>query len=412
VAYVAEPASLKRVLSLPLLVFYGLGTILGAGIYVLVGKVAGLAGMYAPVSFLLAAVLTLLTGLTYTELCARFPHSAGSALYVQEGFGFRPLSLLVGWLIVLTGIVSSATLALGFVGYLRVFVTLPDWLVIGALVLGFGLLAIWGISESVTAAAVATVIEVGGLLLILAVAGDSLAEMPSRAAELVPSFEAAVWQGIVLGAFLAFYAYIGFEDMVTVVEEVKDPQRNLPRAIVIAMVITTILYLLVALAAVLSLPLGDLVASDAPLARLYEQRTGRTPLLISFIGLFAVANGVLIQIIMSSRMLYGMSREGWQTELLGRVHPVTRTPVIATALVTLSVFLLALALPLVTLAQITSFIILVVFTLINLALLRIKRRAPAPAGVRAIPAWVPLAGFAVTAALILFQAADWLGIGR
>jgi amino acid transporter len=407
-----EPTPLKRVLSLPLLVFYGLGTILGAGIYVLVGKVAGLAGMYAPVSFLLAALLTMLTGLTYTELCARFPHSAGSALYVQEGFGIRPLSVLVGWLIVLTGIVSSATLAIGFTGYLGVFVVLPDWLVIGALVLGFGLLAIWGIAESVVAAAVATVIEIAGLLLILVVAGGSLAEMPSRATELIPSFEGAVWQGIVLGAFLAFYAFIGFEDMVTVAEEVKDPQRNLPRAIVIAMVITTVLYLLVALAAVLSLPLGELVGSKAPLALVYERHTGMAPWLISFIGLFAVANGALIQIIMSSRMLYGMSRQGWQTELFGRVHPVRRTPVIATVLVTLLVLLLALTLPLVMLAQITSFIILVVFALINLALFRIKRRAPTPPGVRAIPAWVPVAGFVVTTGLILFQAADWLNIGR
>lgn len=407
-----EPEPLKRILTLPLLVFYGLGTILGAGIYVLVGKVAGLAGLYAPVSFLLAALLTALTGLTYAELSARFPHSAGSALYVQEGFGSRPLSVLVGWLIALTGVLSSATLANGFVGYLRVFVEVPDWLVIGALVLGFGLLAIWGIAESVTVAAVATVIEIGGLLLILAVAGASLTEAPMRAMELIPPFEVAIWQGIVLGAFLAFYAFIGFEDMVTVAEEVKDPQRNLPRAIVLAMIITTVLYLLVALAAVLSLPLRDLVASDAPLSLLYEQRTGTAPLLISFISLFAVANGMLIQIIMSSRMLYGMSREGWQPPLLARVHPVTRTPHVATALVTLFVLLLALALPLVTLAQITSFIILVVFVLINLSLARIKRRAPAPPGIRTIPMWVPLAGFVVTTGLILFQAANWLGVGR
>lgn len=398
-----EPAPLKRALSLSLLVFYGLGTILGAGIYALVGKVAGLAGMHAPVSFLLAAVLTALTGLSYAELAARLPRSAGSALYVQEGFGRRPLSVLVGWLIVLTGIVSSATLANGFVGYLHVFADWSDGFVIAALVLGFGLLAAWGISESVLVATVATVIEIAGLLLILAVAGDSLADIPPRAAELIPPFEASVWQGIVLGAFLAFYAFIGFEDMVTVAEEVKDPQRNLPRAILTAMIISTILYLLVAMIAVLSLSREELTASRAPLALLYEHATGTSPELIGLISLFAVANGALIQIIMSSRVLYGMSREGWQPALFAQVHPATRTPLAATALVTLLVLCLALWFPLVTLAKVTSFIILIVFALVNASLWRIKRVEPRPAGVRVYPAWVSVAGVIVCVVLLLSQ---------
>jgi amino acid transporter len=357
-------------------------------------------------------VLSALTGLTYCELSARLPRSAGSALYVQEGFGIKPLSLLVGWLIVLTGIVSSATLANGFAGYLRVFVELPVWAAIAVLVLAFGALAAWGIRESVAAAIMTTVIEIAGLFLIIAVAGERLLDVPRHAAQLLPPLDAAVWQGIVLGAFLAFYAFIGFEDMVTVADEVKDPQRNLPRAIVTAMVVTTVLYLLVALVSVLSLPLAELTATTAPLALIYERATGMSPWLISLVSLFAVGNGALIQIIMSSRMLYGMSGEGWQPALFARVHPVTRTPLIATALVTLLVLALALWLPLVTLAKITSFIILMVFALINLALVRIKRRAPFPAGIRTVPMWVPLAGFVVTISLILFQVVDWLEIGR
>lgn len=401
-------AELKRSLSLPLITFYGLGTILGAGIYVLVGKVAGHAGLYAPVAFLVAAVLTILTGLTYAELSARFPRSAGSALYVQEGFGRRRLSILTGWLIILTGIVSSATLANGFVGYLQVFITVPDWLVIALVVLALGALAAWGIAESVIAASVVTVLEIGGLLFILAIAGDSFATLPARLPALAPPLEAVVWQGILLGAFLAFYAFIGFEDMVTVAEEVKEPARNLPRAILLSIAISTVLYLLVALVAVLSLDLSELSGSRAPLALVYERTTGQAPVIISLISLFAVVNGALIQIIMSARMLYGMSREGWHHAAFGEVHPVTHTPLLATAVATGMVLVLALWLPLVTLAKATSFIILIVFALVNLALVLVKRRVPKPAGVRIFPLWVPAAGFLTCTGFVLFQLVEWL----
>jgi len=403
-----QPTELKRSLTFLPLTFYGLGTILGAGIYVLVGKVAGHAGMYVPVAFLTAAVLTILTGLTYAELSGRFPRSAGSALYVHEGLGWRPLSIVTGWLIILTGIVSSATLANGFTGYLQVFVVVPDWFVIVLVVLGLGLLAAWGITESVIAASVVTLLEIGGLLFILAVAGDSLAALPSRFAELVPPAEAAVWQGILLGAFLAFYAFIGFEDMVTVAEEVKDPARDLPRAILLSIVVSTLLYLLVALVAVLSLDLPELAGSRAPLALIYERATGQAPLLISLISLFAVINGALIQIIMSARMFYGMSREGWHHAAFGVVHPVTRTPLLATAVAAGLALALALWLPLVTLAKATSFIILIVFALVNLALVCVKLRQPAPVGVRAFPLWVPLAGFLSCLGFVAFQLMDWL----
>src|SRR3989338_3622602 len=168
---------LKRTLSLTQITFYGLGTILGAGIYVLVVKVADTAGLDVPIAFLLAARLA---GLSYAELAARHPKSAGEAVYVEDGLRWRPLSILVGFLIILTGIVSAATIANGFVGYLHVFVAVPDWLAITLLVFSLGGLAAWGIDESVMAATFITLIEIGGLLLILAVAGGSLAELPAR----------------------------------------------------------------------------------------------------------------------------------------------------------------------------------------------------------------------------------------
>lgn len=403
------PVELKRALSLAHLTFYGLGTILGAGIYVLVSKVAGLAGLYAPIAFLVAAVLAALTGMSYAELSARYPKSAGEPVYVQQGLGWRPLSVLVGWLIILTGVVSAATIANGFVGYLHVFMAAPDGLVIALLVILLGALAAWGISESVMAASLITLVEIGGLILVLFVAGGSLGDLPARLPELTPPLDGAAWHGILLGAFLAFYAFIGFEDMVNVAEEVKDPARALPLAIIIAIVISTILYLLVSLVAVLALPPAELAQSRAPLALIWERATGSAPTLISLISLFAVVNGALIQIIMAARVLYGMSREGWLHDVFGRVHPVTQTPLLSTALVTLVVLVLALWLPLVTLAKATSFVIMVVFALINLSLVRIKRRDPRPAGIRVYPAWIPLAGFLTATAFVLFQAYQLTG---
>lgn len=403
-----QEVTLKRALSLGPITYYGLGTILGAGIYVLVGKVAGYAGLYAPVSFLVAGLIAAFTAFSYAELAARYPQSAGEAVYVYEGLRTRFLAVLVGSLIALSGVVSCATLVSGFVGYLDVFVVLPRALVVpGVLILLWGLAA-WGITESVRAASVITLIEIGGLLLIIAISAAGFASLPARLPELLPPLGTEAWKGIFLGAFLAFYAFLGFEDMVNVAEEVKDPRRTLPRAILLALAIATLLYLLVALAAVLTLPQATLAGSSAPLAEMYSRATGQPPLLISFISLFAVMNGALIQIIMASRVLYGMSRQGWLPRGLGRVSARTRTPLLATAAIALGALVLALWLPLVTLAKTTSFLLLVVFALVNLSLLRVKARAPAAAGVRCYPRWVPAAGLACTLGLIAFQILYWL----
>lgn len=406
----AEPGrgELRRSLSLPLITFFGLGTILGAGIYVLVGKVAGAAGMYAPVSFGLAAVTAALSAFVYMELCSRYPISGGAAVYCEQGFRIRWLSILVGFLIVLSGLVSAATITKGFVGYFQVFFDWPDALVIlGALAL-LGLLAIWGIAQSTAAAAVATVIEVAGLLLIIVVAGDALGDLPARVDELVPPIEAVAWEGIVLGGFLAFYAFIGFEDMVNVAEEVKDAQKALPRAIILAVSTATLLYFAIAMIAVLALPLEELSASGAPLALIYERATGDKPTFMALIAVFAVINGALIQIIMASRMLYGMSKEGWLPRVIGSVHPKTQTPIVATVLVVATILLFALALPLVTLAKVTSFALLVVFALVGIALIRIKRQGPAPATAYTVPPWVPYGSVVSAIVLLGFQSYDLL----
>jgi APA family basic amino acid/polyamine antiporter len=400
-----QPPELKRGLSLWLLTFYGVGNILGAGIYVLIGKVAGNAGMYAPLSFLVASVVAAFTAFTYAELAARYPLSAGEAVYVRKGLDSRLLAIVVGLLIVLMGAVSAAAMSRGFVGYLHVLLELPDATAITLLIVALGSLAAWGIVESVGFAALLAIVEVSGLGLVLFVAGDSLHSLPERLPALLPSADTAAWQGIMIGAFLAFYAFIGFEDMVNVAEEVKDPARNLPLAILLALLVTTLLYAAVTLVAVLSVPTEQLAKSDAPLAEIYEQATGRRPVVLSIISMLAVINGALIQIIMGSRILYGMSRQGWLPKVLGKVYGKTRTPIIATAVTTGLIWVLGLWLPLVTLAQATSFLVLGVFCLVNLSLWRIKQRDPHPQGIRVFPRWVPLLGLSASLGLILFQLA-------
>jgi basic amino acid/polyamine antiporter, APA family len=397
--------ALKRALSLPLVTFYGLGNILGAGIYVLVGKVVAHAGIFAPVSFLVAALLASLSAFTYAELAARYPLSAGEAVYVQEGIGIRAISALVGLLIILAGSVSAATILRGFTGYLQVFFPVNDMATLLVLVILLGSLAAWGISESVLVAALITVVEIAGLLLIIGVAAPGLAQMQSVATDFSPLLESGTWLGIFMGGFLAFYAFIGFEDMVNVAEEVQHPRRNLPRAILTALAISSLLYFLVALAAITSVPGEQLAAADAPLAFLYRYVTGREPVLITIISIFAVINGALIQIIMASRMCYGMARKSWLPAVFARVHRVTRTPLIATLSVALLVLFMALWLPLETLAKATSYFLLVVFSLINLSLWRLKRRGPHPAGVFCVPRWVPVSGFFASTLFVTIQLA-------
>lgn len=396
-------ATLRRSLSLPLVTFYGLGNILGAGIYVLIGKIAGEAGLYAPLSFLAASLLAALTAFTYAELSSRYPLSAGEAVYVQKGFGISQLSLLVGLLIIMTGIVSAATIARGFVGYLGVFIILPDWLVIVAVIGILGALAIWGIAESVGTAAIITLVEVAGLLLIIYIAAPLFSTLPERAAEFVPAFHLDNWSGIFAGAFLAFYAYVGFEDMVNVAEEVKSPERILPYAILLSLIIAAILYIIIAVVSLLVLDAAQLAQSDAPLATVYEVVTGDKPVIISIISMFAVINGALIQIIMASRVCYGLGRQGWLPAILGHVAARTRTPVYATLLVILLIIVMALWLPIETLARSTSYLLLVIFGLVNGGLIRIKGREAPAKKIFTVPVFIPWLGLAGCIVFLVIQ---------
>lgn len=398
----ADKPLLKRGLNLPLLVLYGLGTTIGAGIYALIGVVASSAGLHTPFAFLLSAALVAFSAFSFAELASRLPRSAGEAVYVHEGLGLRWLALAVGLLVVLAGIVSSATLVRGFVGYFQELVDIPTWVGIAAVVLLLGAVAAWGITESAALAAAITLLEAGGLIFVIWSGRGALAEMPAMWPQIVPPLEAGVWLGMLSAVVVAFYAFIGFEDMVNVAEEVKDVQRTLPKAILITLGVTTVLYFLVGLVAVLAVPVAELGASSAPLA-LIIQRGGGSGNWISLVAVVAVLNGALIQTIMGARVLYGLSAQGWLPPLFARVHPRRRTPVLATATICAAILVFSLALPLETLARGTSLVTLTVFSVVNLALWRLKGRVPAPPGAVVYPRWISLCGFAICAVVLALE---------
>ncbi|MFQ5955204.1 MAG: APC family permease [Kiloniellales bacterium] len=390
-------------MSLPIITLYGLGTTIGAGIYVLIGKVAGEAGLFAPLSFLIAAGLAGLSAFSFAELSSRLPKSAGEAVYVREGLGRRRLAVAVGLLVVLAGTVSAAAVIVGAAGYIQFYVPAPQTAIVVVAGLALGLVAAWGINESVGAVALFTLLEIAGLILVIwaGTFGPALSAEPLPEAMAAP--QGAAWGGILAASILAFFAFIGFEDMVNVAEEVRDVSRTLPAAIILTLVITTLMYVAISVVAVLAVPIAELEASKAPLALIYARGTGSSPAVIVAIGIFATLNGALIQVVMGSRILYGLSAQGWLPAGLGKVSARTRTPVLATGLVTAAVLALALWFPIQNLAQATSLITLTVFALVNLSLLRIKRRDPRPAGVAVFPSWLPAGGFIASTAFVVLE---------
>ena len=398
-----EKPALRRSLTLVPLTLYGLGTTIGAGIYALIGEMALVAGYQMPVSFLIAAGLATLTGFSFVELSSRYPQAAGEAVYVQRGFDRRWLTIVVGLLAVCAGTVSAASIVNGFVGYLQSFTDIHRTIIIVALMLGMTVVAAWGIGSSVAAAAILTVIEIGGLAIVIAAGGEHLADLPARINEFVPTFDAGMWAGIFAGSFLAFYAFIGFEDIVNMAEETKDPTRVVPWAIILTLAVTAVLYVLVSVVALLSVPLSELAGSAAPLKLVYARATGSSGALIGVIGILAMVNGALIQLIKGARVLYGLSRQGVLPAWFGQVNARTSTPLNATLLVGAAIFILALWFRLGGLAQATSLITLGVFSLVNLALVRVKLRDDPVdhTAIFNIPIWIPLGGFAVSAGFLL-----------
>lgn len=395
-----KQALLRRVVTLPMLVLYGVGVTVGAGIFVLIGTVGEIAGPRAPLAFLLAAVVATATAFSYAALARDFPHAAGASLYVHRAFG--PLAgLAIGLGVSLTGIVSSATIALGFAGYLLQLVELPRPAVIVAALAFTGWLVARGVRESVGVAAAMTAIEVGVLGVLIAAGAPVLAAADVWVAAFGfagPLDPAA----IVAAAVLAFFAFIGFEDIVNLAEETVEPDRVVARAILYTLGIATLLYMLVALVAAGAPPAVGSTAGDAPLAALWTRLTGTSGAWLSALALVAVLNGVIVQVIMASRLLYGMARERMLPAFLARVGK-RQTPATAVWIVVGSIVVLALAFPIATLARLTTTVTLLVFTSVNVALVVLAGR-PAHEALRP---WRPVgvAGAALTGGLAGYEVA-------
>jgi amino acid transporter len=339
-------STLNRSISLPMLILYGLGTMIGGGFYALLGEIAGEAVLFTPIAFLLSGLLAFISATSFAELSSRFPFSAGEARYVQEGFSNKKFSTLVGWLVILTGIVSSATLAVATVGFLENFISLPPLVATVFLVLIMGAVAGWGIGKSVAFVAVISVIEIGALVYIVFVAGDSLLALPSRWQELIVPTNSTAWLGIFSGAFLGFYAFVGFEDMVNMAEEVIDVRKNLPIAILVSIFLTTIIYTLVSTIAVLTVSPNILSSSNIPVAEILRGHGAFSMKMLGVVSLLTGVNGALVQIIMASRVAYGLSKKDQAPNFFGKINSKTQTPLRATAAITIIVLVLAAFFPL------------------------------------------------------------------
>ena len=394
----AKQPELKRALGLTSLTLYGLGTIIGAGIYVLVGAVAGRSGMSAPLAFLLAGVLAAFTGLSYAELGQRLPEAAGAAAYAREGFKSHWMGRLTGFMTLTVALVAAASVARGGAGYLLTIIDIPLPIASGGVIIVFTLLACWGVKESVYAAAAMTVIEVGGLLVVIFIGGPALVDLGVRLPDMWPA-DLAAWGGVMGGAFLAFFAFAGFENIVNMAEETKDVSRTLPRAVVLSIIISAALYMLVILISVLRIAPETLAESTAPLCLVVDCEKS-TMAFFAPVALIATLNGVLIEIVLMARVAYGMARRGWLPKLLADVQLSRRTPLNATLVVGSIVFLLTSLVEFEILAKVTSAMLLLVFLVVNLSLIRLKQLNPAPdLGFRA-PNWAPVAGAFSSIALL------------
>jgi APA family basic amino acid/polyamine antiporter len=394
------------------LTLYGLGSMLGSGIYGLIGQAAGQTGNAVWLAFLVAMVAALLTALSYASLGSRYPRAGGAAYVTERAFGMPLLSFVVGLAVVCSGITSIATQSQVFAVNLGAMVGLaflPVWAIaIGFLLIVTGLV-LRGIRESMWVNVVCTLIEAAGLLLVIAVGipywgSVNLLETPS-----LPGGDALIVL-VIQGAVLTFFAFIGFEDTLNVAEECRDPQRTIPTALVSAMALGALIYVAVAITAVSVVPWQELAAAPAPLAEVMERAAPAVPALVfTGITLFAVGNTALVNYVTSSRMVYGMSRQGLLPRALGKVHDRTQTPHVATTALLVLLVPLAFFGSIAELASATVLLLLVVFAIVNGALFVLQGRISEPKGMFEVPRWVPALGALVCLALVVVRVStgDW-----
>ncbi|MBB4905903.1 APC family permease [Actinophytocola algeriensis] len=402
--------SLNRAVTTPLLFLFILGDILGAGVYVLVGEVASQAGGAVWLPVLIALGLAVLTAGSYAELATKYPRAGGASHYANRAFGPFAGSV-VGFCMLAAGVVSVAALARAFGGdYLSEFVSLPTAVVATIVLVALALLNIRGIKESLRANMVATIIEVSGLLLVVGLGGWLILRGDADFSRLTDfgNWEGAAIGGVLGGAVLAYYSFLGFETSVNLGEETKDPRRAYPRALFGALAVAGVMYLLIGVVASAVVPTDVLVESSGPLLEVVREAGGVPEWLFSLVALVAISNGALLTGIMSSRLAYGMARDGLLPAVLATVLPRRRTPWVAVVVTAAVSLVLALTGDVAGLAATLVLLLLIVFTGVNAAVLVLRRDRVEQDHFR-IPVIVPWLGIA--SCLLLFtqiEADVWL----
>ncbi len=401
----AEQPHLRRAIGPTLLLLFIVGDMVGGGIYALVGEVGGVTGGAIWTAFLLALVLAIFTAFAYAELVTKYPRAGGAATYSHRAFKTPFVSFMVAFAVMLSGITSASALSIAFGGdYLSQFITVPRILTALVVMVLLAVINFIGISESVKLNATFTVIELFGLFLIVLIGLTALGTGnadPSRPFEF--KGDEVVPLLILSGAALSFYALVGFEDSVNVAEETQDPSRNYPRILFGGLVLVGLIYLIVTFVASMVVPTDRLAESSGPLLEVVREGTLGVPLwLFSAIALFALINGALINMIMASRLIYGMGEEGVMPSVFRRVHPGRQTPWVSIIFTTLVAMALIATGGFEILASTTVVLLLLVFIVVNIAVLVLRRDRVEHDHFHA-PAVFPILGILVSLGLLTQQ---------
>ncbi|MDX1890054.1 APC family permease [Mycolicibacterium sp. 050158] len=428
-AAVEEQPELKRVMGPGLLLLFIIGDILGTGVYALTGDVAAEVGGAAWLPFLVAFLIAMVTAFSYLELVTKYPQAAGAALYAHKAFGVHFVTFLVAFIVMCSGITSASTASRFFASnFFKGFGL--DWGTggVAAVALLFMVIVavvnLRGVGESVKLNVVLTIVEITGLMLVIFVgfwaftgssAGSDAIDF-SRVVAFDTAEDKNAFLAVTTATSLAFFAMVGFEDSVNMAEETKDPVKIFPKMLLTGLGIAGVVYIVVAVVAVALVPVGTLEASETPLVEVVKAGAPGLPIeqILPFISMFAVANTALINMLMASRLIYGMARQHVLPPVLGTVHRTRRTPWVAIAFTTTIAFGLILYVTafagdsaISTLGGTTSLLLLAVFAVVNIAVLVLRKDVqddPGEAGGRRhfrTPSWLPWVGFVASAYLVL-----------
>jgi basic amino acid/polyamine antiporter, APA family len=408
----AETPQLRRTIGPVQMALYGLGSMLGAGIYGLIGKAAGQAGNALWLAFVVALVAALLTALSYASLGSRHPRAAGAAFVTERAYGISLLSFMVGIALVCSGLTSIATQSQVFAANIAALFGLEgiplSWLALGFLLILTGLV-FRGIRESMWVNVLCTLVEAGGLVLVIVAGASYWGSVDYFATPALAGGDHAALL-IMQASVLAFFAFIGFEDMINVAEETREPERTVPLGLILAMAGAALLYIAVAVTAVSVVPWAELAEAPGPITAVMERAAPSIPpVVFTAITLFAVANTALVNYVTASRLIYGMARQGLLPTRLGSVHAARRTPHIAVAVLFLVLAPLALLGTIAELAAATVLLLLLVFTVVNGALFILKGRKDERKGRFEIPRAIPALGALTCLILIVVRVTtgDW-----